>query len=188
LAFSACAERRPSVQASACFLPSPLVSIYPIFCSSAYQTTVIPARSDTFTVTMPGSGLPLRFAARRCRSIRLQPRFASRALVVPRERDLEREDEDVKDKARFTRDSGGARRGSCIAIELDRISASIISAAHPPALLALPRVALFGHFHFTGRGLSLKRVVGCRGSHRDRNFLFRRLRNGRVSPDRSYSI
>lgn len=37
------------------------------------------------------------------------------------------------------------------------------------------------------RSLSLK-CVGCLRSHRDRNFLFRRLRNGRVLPDRSYSI
>lgn len=48
-------------------------------------------------------------------------------------------------------------------------------------------VVFVGHFHFADRSLSLK-CVGCLRSHRDKNFLFRRLRNGRVLPDRSYSI
>jgi len=126
----------------------PLLSfpfIYPIFYSFAYQTTVIPARSDTSTVTMPGSGLPLRFAARRCRSIRLQPRLASRALVVPRERDLEREDEDVKDKARFTKaaelEEEAASRSSLIASAHQLLAPHIL----PPSFLspALPSSVTF---------------------------------------------
>jgi len=166
-----------------------LVSIYPIFRSSAYQTTVIPERPHTFTATMLGSAAAFRSTMQldSCSQV-------AASVGAPLISTIFSSSEKTKMR--------GTKRAPCAkAAEREerrklhhdrtvshRLLTTCVPHPLPPPPFPPPRLVFFGHFHFAGRGLSLKRVVGCRDSHRNRNFLFRRLRNGRVLPDRSYSI